>query len=77
MSGTGGDLVLCKAGWVKIKEVLSPKAKSSGAQIKFKMWKDVWMILRKCGECFLDINRKFIQLKRCLFVQLLIINEFK
>ena len=57
MSGKTGDLVLCKAGWVRIKEVLSPKGKNSGAQIKYKMWKDVWMMLRKCGKCFIDINQ--------------------
>ena len=49
MSGMN-DLVITKAGWVKFREVLSPKGKLSKTQIKYKGWRDVWMMLRKCGE---------------------------
>ena len=56
MSGMN-DLVITKAGWVKMREVLSPKGKlSKGIQIKYKAWRDVWMILRKCGEFIKQIN---------------------
>ncbi|KAI6658543.1 Protein Dok-7 isoform X1 [Oopsacas minuta] len=45
-----GDLMICKAGWVKFKEILSPRGKCNGVQIKYKAWKDVWLMLRKCGN---------------------------
>ena len=51
MSGKTADLIASKAGWVKLKEVVSPRGKlSKGLQTKFKSWKDVWLTLRKSGE---------------------------